>query len=74
MVEQPKPSWTNRRRVVFATLMFCAALIVYLTGWGADTRLHETIVYGAFGLAFSVIMGYVFGAVLEDVSLFKHRK
>lgn len=70
----PKPSWKNRRRVVLATLTFCAALIVYMAGWGADTRINETIVYGAFGLAFSVIMGYVFGAVLEDVSLFKHRK
>lgn len=60
--------------MIFTTLLFCAGLIVYMAGWGADTRINETIVYGAFGLAFSVIMGYVFGAVMEDVGLFKYRK
>lgn len=73
-IEQKKPSWKNRRRVVFATLMFCAALVVYLAGWGSDSRLHETMAWGSFSLAGFVIAGYVFGAVMEDVGLFKHRK
>lgn len=72
--EQKKPCWKNRRRVIFITLLFCAGLIVYMAGWGEDTRINETIVYGAFGLGVTVILGYVFGAVVEDVGLFRHRK
>lgn len=72
--EQKKPSWKYRRLVVFSTLIFCAGLIIYMAGWGEDTRLNETIVYGAFGMGMTVILTYVFGAVVEDVGLFRHRK
>jgi len=48
------------------TLIFCAAEIAWLTGWGHDTDLHETIANGILILAGSVIGTYVFGAVWDD--------
>jgi hypothetical protein len=63
-----RPKWENRRRTIFATLLFCAALIVFITGWGADTKLNETIIQFAFITAGGVIGAYVFGAAWEDVT------
>jgi len=62
----PKPSWRVRRAIIIGTLIFCAAEIVYLTIWGKDTNLAETIANGIIILAGSVIGAYVFGAVWDD--------
>lgn len=62
-------TWTVRRRIVHATLIFCAGEVVYLTGWGGNTRLNETIVMCAFALAGAVIGCYVFGAVWDDKNM-----
>ena len=61
-----RPSWAIRRRVIFATLVFCAFEILWITFMGADTAVASTIVLGAFGLAGSTIGSYVFGAVWDD--------
>jgi hypothetical protein len=61
-----KPSWRIRRRIIFATLFFCAGEIIYLTAWGKDTGLSSTLANGAWILAGSVIGAYVFGAVWDD--------
>lgn len=61
-----RPTWRIRRRIVIATLLFCAAETVYLTGWATDTELARTIANGIIILAGSVIGGYVFGAVWDD--------
>lgn len=61
-----KPSWRIRRRIIVATLLFCAGEIIYLTGWGDDTDLASTIANGVLILAGSVIGSYVFGAVWDD--------
>lgn len=66
-----KPSWKIRRAIIIGSLIFCAIVIGYLTFFGEDTRLAETIALCAFGMATTVISGYVFGAVIEDVSLAK---
>lgn len=63
-----RPKWENRRRVIFATLAFCAGAIIYLIGWGEDTRLNETIAQFAWIAALSVIGAYVFGSAWEDVT------
>lgn len=65
----PRPSWRIRRRIILATLMFCAAEVLYLTVWGRDTGLHETLANGALILAGSVIGAYVFGAVWDDANV-----
>jgi hypothetical protein len=62
----PKPSWRVRRAIIIGTLIFCAAEILYLTVWGQDTDLAETIANGLILLAASVIGAYVFGAVWDD--------
>lgn len=62
-------TWRVRRRIIHTTLLFCAGQIAYLTFWGADTRLNETLAVGAYALVGSVIGAYVFGAAWEDISM-----
>lgn len=64
-----RPSWRIRRRIVLATLLFCAGEVVYLTVWGRDTGVHETLANGVLILAGSVIGAYVFGAVWDDANV-----
>lgn len=67
-----RPSWKVRRRIVIATLGYCAGCIVYLLAYGeADSRLHETIAYGLFGTFISTLGSYVFGAVWDDSNVMK---
>lgn len=67
-----RPSWKIRRRIVIATLGFCAGCIVYLMIYGqADSRLHETIAYGLIGTAISTIGSYVFGAAWDDSNVMR---
>lgn len=61
-----KPSWRIRRRIIVATLLFCAGEIIYLTGWGQDTDLASTLANGVLILAGAVIGSYVFGAAWDD--------
>lgn len=61
-----KPSWKARRRIIYATLIFCAFCIGYILFKGQPTSLNEIIVLSCFGLAGSVIGSYVFGAVWDD--------
>ncbi len=66
-----EPRWERRRLVVFATLILCAFVIVYLTLWGADTRLNEGLAMGAYALAAMVIGSYVFGAAWDDANVMR---
>lgn len=59
------PPWTIRRRIVVATLSFCAGEIIYLTGWGRDTELHRVIATSLTLLAGSTIGSYIFGAAWD---------
>jgi hypothetical protein len=64
-----KGTWRERRRIIRITLALCAAEIVYLTVWGGDTKLNDTLATGTFILAGSVIGSYVFGAAWEDIRM-----
>lgn len=67
-----RPSWKIRRRIVILALCFCAGCIAYLMICGQpDSRLHETIAYGLFVTAISVIGSYVFGATWDDRNVMK---
>lgn len=66
-----KPSWKIRRRIIVATLLFCAFLVGYVTIWGDARPVLEVVVIGAFGLALSVIGSYIFGAVWDDRNVMK---
>lgn len=61
-----RPSWYIRRRIIATTLVFSAIIVTYLTLYGEDNRLHETIATGLIFLSASVIGSYVFGAVWND--------
>ena len=69
-----KPSWKVRRRIVVATLLFCAGEILYLTGWAESTDLAQTIANGVLILAGSVIGSYVFGAVWDDRNVLRAKE
>ena len=58
--------WKIRRRIITATLLLCAFILIYLLLQGEDTRLNETLANGVFFLAGSVIGAYVFGATWDD--------
>ncbi len=62
-----KPSWRLRRRAVFGSLMFGAAIIVYVAIRWDDTSLAQTLALGGFGLIGAVVAAYVGGAAYEDV-------
>lgn len=61
-----KPDWRVRRRIIIATLLFCAGEILYLTVWAESTDLAQTLANGILILAGSVIGSYVFGAIWDD--------
>lgn len=61
-----KPSWYFRRKIILATLIFSAIIVTYLTVYGEDNRLNESIANGLILLSASVIGSYVFGAVWND--------
>ncbi len=66
-----RPSWTIRRRVIAATLLFCAAVVGWLAVEGPSTPLNETIANGLILLAGGVIGSYVFGAAWDDLNVMK---
>lgn len=66
-----KPSWTIRRRIVIATLLFCAFCVTYIMVIPGGKPVHEMIVMSCFGLALSVIGSYIFGAVWDDKNVMK---
>lgn len=66
--------WCYRRSLVFATLAVCALGVSYLTLWGTDTRLNETLAIGYFGLWGATLGSYVFGAVWHDRGLMLARR
>lgn len=68
-ISETNRRWRYRRLIVFTTLIVCFLGIGYLTGFGSDSRLNETLAMGYFALAGSTIGAYVFGAVWDDVSL-----
>lgn len=61
-----KGNWKNRRRTIFATLLYCAGAVTYLIVRGEDTGLNQDIASGLILLAASVVGSYVFGAVWDD--------
>lgn len=60
------PSWKLRRRAVFGSLLFAAAIILYVGFRWEDTALAETLVLGAYGLMGAVIAAYTGFAVMDD--------
>lgn len=61
-----RSSWTIRRRIIIAVLLWCGGMVTYLSVFGRPISLSETTVNGCLLLMASVIGSYVFGAVWDD--------
>lgn len=66
------PSWVRRRRVLWVTMFFCFAVIIWCLGWGPDNAKVDTALTMSFGLMGSAVLGYLFGATYQDVKLWKN--
>ena len=64
-----KPSWKLRRRAVFGSMLFGAAIIIYVAVRWDDTSLAQTLGLSGFGLIGAVVAAYIGGAAYEDVRL-----
>lgn len=60
-------SWKYRRRAVFSTLYFGAALIGWITFSGDDRVVLETVVLSVAGLMGAALSVYTGAAAWEDV-------
>ena len=70
VTEQIKPSWKNRRRAVFAWLLFCGCTVIYVLILGDPANSIHTAALGwAFGSAAATIFAYAGFATLEDIKL-----
>lgn len=73
-VQTPRPdNWPRRRRMMYQVLIFCVGTIVYSLGW--EPRFGEVAIEMSFIIIAIVVLGYVFGAVLDDnaISVFKRK-
>lgn len=68
-----KPSWKLRRRAVFGSMLFGAAIVIYVAFRWDDTSLAQTLALSGFGLIGAVVAAYIGGAAYEDARLFPHR-
>ncbi len=67
------PSRSTRRKIVYATLLFCGALISYIVYAGSsENSLHTSAMSWAFTTALAVIGAYVFGAVYDNSNVLKN--
>lgn len=64
----PPGTWTRRRRIINATLLYCAVAVVYLTERHPESALVSQVVLGLIALAGGVIGSYVFGATWDDAN------
>lgn len=66
--DQPAPpgSWKHRRRIIYATLIYCAVAVPVLVERHPDSALAAQAVLALIGLAATVIGTYVFGATWDD--------
>ncbi len=66
-----RASWKIRRKLIYATLVFCGFCILWILLTGDDRGVNEVIVMASFGLAGSTLGAYIFGAVWDDGNYLK---
>lgn len=64
-------SWAIRRRFMFAITAFCMGTVAYSLGAQLQTSVADTAVTFSFLTLIAITGSYVFGAIWEDVSVFK---
>ena len=70
MADDPGPSppgtWTRRRRRIDATLIGCAAGVVWMVERHGDNAMAVQVVMALITLAGSMLGAYIGGAVIDD--------
>lgn len=71
----PLPNRSTRKRFVIYMLVFCAIVIGYtiLAGDPANS-LHVSAMAWAWGVAATTFFAYVFGAVVDNFNVMRHKK
>lgn len=64
----PPGTWKHRRRIIYGTLLYCAAAVVWLVERHPESPTAVQVVIALIGLAGAVIGSYVFGAVWDDAN------
>ena len=59
------PNWVVRRRIVIASLAFCAVEVIWASEW-MRIEIAPTIIQQAFTMATLIISGYVIANVADD--------
>lgn len=68
----PLPLRKTRKQIVIATLAFCWSVVAMLLWKGEPTNsLHTSALAWAFATSTAVIFAYVFGAVVDNINLYK---
>jgi hypothetical protein len=62
----PPGTWKHRRRIIHATLIYCAVAVPGFTVWRPESALVAQVVMALIGLATTVIVTYALGAVWDD--------
>lgn len=63
-------NWPKRRRVIYWSLFFSAANLVYLVLFAPNDGLRQNLAVGFLSAAVAIIGSYVFGAVFDDKNKF----
>lgn len=69
-----KSEWKIRRKIVIGTLLFCASIVLTIIVSKWDSPTAQVALFGSFGLAFTTIGSYVFGAVWDDKNFMESLK
>lgn len=67
-----KPEWTIRRRIIIATLLWCAIIGTYVIVFGQSDALRQQALFAIAGLSSSVILGYLGFATWDDRNFLVH--
>lgn len=62
----PPGSWRHRRRIIHASLIYCAGVVVWIIARGRESPMESQIAIALIGLATTIIVTYALGAVWDD--------
>lgn len=69
------PSWKHRRRLIYASYMLGAGMIVFgAVTYLTDTQVGSQLVIGGVALISVILTAYTGFAAYEDVKLWKHEE
>ena len=69
------PPWKHRRRLIYATCVLAAAMIVFAAvTWRSDTGVAGQLIVGGVSLLSITLTAYTAFATFEDVKLWRHRE